>query len=251
MDSSPSRGSSLLHRGRTTTVLGALALIGLVLGVWAWPAANDMPLAATATADTLPVAGPPAESEVIPPPAVVTRPAATVASESPAPDGLTPQEWTQLRQALADTPHAASELQRIARWLGFQRRGQRFQDALHRHDHSPETLTLARQIDGEIDTHLNQGELSGPEALALKSAVLTELEPDVQAREQALARWRQGQIDRASAAADPRDAAYLAAQADVLTQWRTPSNHAPDNAALQSQLTRLREHVYAVSSPAP
>ena len=250
MDNSPPRGSNSLRRSKAIAVLVACALAGAAL--WAWPSAKDR------SSPSLAVLGPaaPRQDAQLQPPTTAPnfRPPASpdaALSAAPVPEGLTPQEWAELRQALADTPDAASELQRIARWLGFQRRGQRFQDALHRQDHGPESQALARQIDSEIDTHLAQGELSGPEALALKSAVLIELEPDAQAREQALARWRQAQVDKAGPAADPRDAAYLAAQAQVLSQWRAQADRAPDNAALQSQLTQVRTRVYAASAPPP
>lgn len=250
MDNSPPHGSNSLHRSKAAAVLAACALAGAVL--WAWPSAKDRsPPSPAAPATAAPRLAaqqqPPATAPSTP---SVASPDAALSGAS-VPEGLTPQEWAELRQALADTPDAASELQRIARWLGFQRRGQRFQDALHRQDHGPEALALARQIDGEIDIHLAQGELSGPEALALKSAVLTELEPDAQAREQALASWRQAQVDKAGPGADPRDAAYLAAQAQVLSQWRAQAGQAPDQAALQSQLTQMRTRVYAASAPPP
>ena len=107
------------------------------------------------------------------------------------------------------------------------------------------------QIDSEIGLHLAQGELSGGEALALKSAVLTELEPDAQARTQALTHWRQTQIDQTPASTDPRDAIYLAAQAEVLTQWRAQAGQASDPATLQARLSRERERIYGQSPPSP
>lgn len=250
MNSAPSRGSDSSHRSKAIAVLVVCALAGAVL--WAWPSAEDRsppsPAALAATAPRQPAQQLPLSTA---PSAQPPAPSAAALSASSVPEELTPQEWAQLRQALADTPDAAPELQRIARWLGFQRRGQRFQDALHRQDHGPGTQALARQIDGEIDTHLAQGELSGPEALALKSAVLAELEPDAQTREQTLVRWRQTQVDKAAPAADPRDVAYLAAQAQVLSQWRAQAGHPSDNAALQSRLTQVRTRVYAASAPAP
>ncbi len=250
MDSSLPRGSNSLRRSKAVAVLAACTLAGAVL--WAWPSAKDRsPPAPSTLATAAPRPAPQQQPPAAAPSALSAASPDTTLSAASVPEGLTPQEWAELRQALADTPDAASELQRIARWLGFQRRGQRFQDALHRQDHGPEALALARQIDEEIDTHLAQGELSGPEALALKSAVLTELEPDARAREQALAAWRQAQVNKAGSAADPRDAAYLAAQAQVLSQWRGQTGQAPDQAALQSQLTQVRTHVYAASAPAP
>ena len=60
-----------------------------------------------------------------------------------------------------------------------------------------------------------------------------------------------GPKDKAAPAADPRDVAYLAAQAQVLSQWRAQAGHPSDNAALQSRLTQVRTRVYAASAPAP
>lgn len=245
MDHSPSRGSSLLRRTQAIAVLTAIAAAGWLL--WAQqPAKVERPAAAGASSTSQAVHSADAAPGGSPEPAHAQ--AATVPA---APDGLTPQEWAQLRQALAGTPDADTELPRIARWLVFQRRGQRFQEALRRQDHGTDTQALARQIDSEIGLHLAQGELSGGEALALKSAVLTELEPDAQARAQALTRWRQTQIDQTPTSTDPRDAIYLAAQAEVLTQWQAQAGQASDPATLQARLSRARERIYGQSPPSP
>lgn len=246
MDRPPSRGSSLLQRTQVIAVLAAVAAAGWLL--WArHPSEVEGPTSAAGASPASPsVSSADAASSVSPDPAQAQAADAPAAS-----DGLTPQEWAQLRQSLAGTPDADTELPRIARWLVFQRRGQRFQEALRRQDHGTDTQALARQIDSEIGLHLAQGELSGGEALALKSAVLTELEPDAQARTQALTRWRQTQIDQTPASTDPRDAIYLAAQAEVLTQWRAQAGQASDPATLQARLSRERERIYGQSPPSP
>lgn len=248
MDTPPHRLPALLRRHKAIRPLSALALLGLV--AWAAqcvgedsqvPAGPNSVEGTTAGTPQPVVAASPASAEAV----------SGSAAEGAVPDGLTPQEWARLRQALADTPDAASELQRIGRWLSFQRQGQRFQDALHRRDHGPQTQALARRIDAEMDTHLALGELSGPEALALKAAVLGELEPDTRVREQALTQWRQAHVDRNLGTMDPRDAAYLAAQAELVNRPGTRTDQPENREALQAQLTRVRERVYGTPASAP
>ncbi|MCO5976652.1 hypothetical protein [Ideonella oryzae] len=247
MDTAPSGQPPLLRRNKVIWLLSAIAL--LVLVVWvSRSVARSSPAPAAATGQTL------SKPPVHPASSLSwgsAAPGAGQSAEASVPDGLTAQEWAQVQPALASDPDAASELQRIGRWLSFQRRGQRFQEALHRQDHGPETQALARRIDAEIDTHLALGELSGPEALALKSAVLGELEPDTPTRAQTLRQWRETQIDRHPPAADPRDAAYATAQAEIVARWRSQSGESPNSDALRAQLIQARARVYGPSAPAP
>lgn len=104
---------------------------------------------------------------------------------------------------------------------------------------------LARRIDAGLAARIGRGEVSGPEALRLKAALLEVLEPDASRRAQALAAWRAEQLRAHPPAADPRDARLAAEQQALVARWRAQAEPGTPPDALLAELDALRQRIYA------
>ncbi|HEX5687344.1 MAG TPA: hypothetical protein VFY73_25285 [Ideonella sp.] len=163
---------------------------------------------------------------------------------------LSARQWAQLQQSLADHPQADAEAARIIELLAYQRTVQQFRTERLAWAGAPDaSLTmLARRIDEGLDARMARGEVSGPEAQRLKTALLEVLEPDTTRRAEALSDWRRAQQIAHPPQTDPRDAQLLQAQQALVARWRreAPAGAAPD--ALVAQLEALRQRIYASPS---
>ncbi|HSI47918.1 MAG TPA: hypothetical protein VLA61_06595 [Ideonella sp.] len=181
--------------------------------------------------------------------------AATLAAATPSattsagtPEGVSAADWAKVQQALAQHPQREAELSRIGQLLTYQSRVRRFQEARQGGAPATELRTLARQLDGELDQHLANNEISAGEAQTLKAALLEQLQPDTAARALALVAWRRQQAAAAPSQPDPRDASYLQAQASTVAAWQAKPAAQRNEAQLSQQLRTLRGQVYAGNS---
>lgn len=222
---------------------GGVAIAAVAVAVWAWQPGGQINRAAATPAREAVLSTPPTQAAraVV---AAVTTPTAptTNAAEVAAPAAplMTPEQWQVLQTRLADHPQRDAEAARIVSLLGFQRAVTQWRAAQRRDPASPAVAEQARALAAQTLPRLRAGELAGPEALALQAALIAAHEPDPTRRAQALAQWR----DTASAAVaqpgDPRDAAYLAAQADVVAAWHRQHPTGQPDAALVAELDALR-----------
>jgi hypothetical protein len=156
------------------------------------------------------------------------------------PPGISEDQWRQLHRALETHPYREAELSRITNYLSFLARVDRFR-LLRGEGTSAAPLTrLAAQLDGELDGHVDRGELGGGEALLLKAALLDVTEPDADRRGAALQAWRAGRMSRTPAVDDQRQADFLRRQADLVAQWHSQPESQRDMAHLQAQLEQLQ-----------
>lgn len=91
------------------------------------------------------------------------------------PDGrpadIDAEEWALLKQATADHPNPKAELERLTKFLRFQRGVEAWQ-AMQDSGDTPERDKLAQKLIETLPTHLANAEVSMPEALMLCAALL-------------------------------------------------------------------------------
>ncbi|HEV8691158.1 MAG TPA: hypothetical protein VGQ91_12730 [Ideonella sp.] len=174
--------------------------------------------------------------------AAAPQPMAPAAAKEPVLDAA---QWNQLQAALADHPQRDAETARVVELLAYQRSVRSLRAQRQSGTAAPALIELARRLDAELPLHLARGEMTGPEAMRLKATLLESLEPDPARRAEALAAWRDAQLQAHPRATDPRDAAFLQAQQALVAQWRAtaPPGTPPDG--LIAELEALRQRSYA------
>ncbi|MFZ5548238.1 MAG: hypothetical protein ACOZJX_06045 [Pseudomonadota bacterium] len=173
-------------------------------------------------------------------PVVVATPS-TTPDEAPV---IEPGQWAQLQAALAGDPKRDAEIARILDLLDYQRAVRRFATLRQAGADPTAQLALARRIDAGLPLRLARGEMSGPEAMRLKAALLEVLEPDAVQRAAALTAWRDHQLRENPPAADPRDAQLQQAQAALVARWRTQASPGTPPDGLVLELDALRQRIY-------
>ncbi|MFZ2991155.1 hypothetical protein [Ideonella sp.] len=167
------------------------------------------------------------------------------------PLAMSPDEWQALQAALADHPDKDAELRRIVSLLQAQAQARRFSTLQQAGANTAELQQLARVIDAQLPGQLARSEISAGEARLTKARLLEVLEPDPAQRAQALRDWLSAMSLRMPAAApDPRDARYLASQAQISAAWRALPESRRDPAALARELDALRLSTYPTSPAA-
>lgn len=199
---------------------GVLCLVGLGLALFArWqPAATP-----AATALAAPV--PPASAPTTPAPAPL----------------LDADQWARLNAGLANLPDRDQQTARVVEFLGFQRGVRTLQAQRQAGQVDP---VLARRIDADLPSRVTRGELSGPEAVRLKAALLETLEPDANRRARALADWRAELARTHPPATDPRDAQLMQAQQAIVARWRATAAPGTPPDALLAELEAARQRIY-------
>jgi hypothetical protein len=188
--------------------------------------------------DPGPTALPASRPVVVAQSAAVNQPATAPTMQPP--PGVSAEQWLQLQQALRHDPQRQGELARIADYLAFSNRMERFNSLRAERIPSPELAPLAHQLDRELDLHIDRKELNAGEALLLKSALLSVIEANPERRSTALQAWRAHRAPMSASLDDPRHTAFLQKQASLVAQWQAQPEAQRDPAQLQSQLEQLR-----------
>jgi hypothetical protein len=213
-----------LMGGGFLSVLAIAASMGLVMGA----KAPSPPAATRAAANAA---------------ASPALPASTAAMPKSAPL-LDAAQWTQLQRSLEDAADRDAETVRIVELLAYRRAVDELRRRRQPGQAGADLQALARRIDRGLPERIARREISGPEALRLKTAVLEVLEPDAQRRARSLAAWRDEQARAHPPAADPRDAQLLAAQQVLVARWRAQSPPGTPPDALLAELDALRQRIY-------
>jgi hypothetical protein len=87
------------------------------------------------------------------------------------PSDIDAEEWAMLKQATVDHPNPKAELERLTKFLRFQRGVEAWQ-ALSDQGDTPERDKLAQKLIESLPAHLVNAEVSMPEALMLCAALL-------------------------------------------------------------------------------
>lgn len=173
---------------------------------------------------------------------------ASAPSSSQPPYGLSPEQWQQLQQALADHPQRDAEMARIGAYMAYMNTAQRFRELRQQAAGTPpgeELQGLARTLEAGLQEHLDRGEMTAGEALLLRSATQEVLQPDSALRQQALAVWQQGlAAAQAARTPDPRETTFAQQQAALVARWSALPPAQRDPRALETQLESLRQGIF-------
>lgn len=241
--------------------LAALVALVVFLAWTAWRGAAE-------TTPAPPSAAPPAHAAAGPgvapvaalqPPGPAVRPAPTppAADADTPPEGLSAEQWRELRATLADHPQREAETARIVAYLQFAARWQQFVERRSAGAGVAELKPIALALDQGLEARVRQRELGGAEARNVKSALLAVLEPDAAARERRLRDWLAGieAAQRGAPASQAAQAAQQAAedaqgrefarrQAEIVAAWRALPPERRDAAQLEADLEALRRSVF-------
>lgn len=231
----------------------ALALGGASgVGVWWWQMhagqgdVGGEPQAAPAQA----VPGEKGVGEKVPPRLDTALLVAPTVLEDGRPSDFTPEDWVALKEAMSKTPNPRSEMDRVVKYLRFQKGFEQWQSL----QDSPDVAIrhqLAQRLLEQIPDRLRQAELTMGEAIMLGSALWADLEPSEDARKSKL---EQFQASLSAAAPQPdagqqaRDVAlqkeYKRREAAILAEYQSRPEAQRDQARLEQALEAARVAVY-------
>ena len=230
-------------------LLAAALSVALLVDTKSLPVADhrSVPLPpvppAAANSAALPTPAPSALPVAIP----VTPDLPLAAAAGAPPAGVTAEQWRHAQHAMADHPAREAELARLADYLAFKNRADRFQ-ALRQQPGAAgaELAELAHLLDSALPERLARREVGAGEARLLKLALLQVIQPDELLRSQALAGWARSEAQLASGrqGSDPRDAQWQRRQAEATSAWLAQPEALRDPKALEAQLQTLREQIY-------
>jgi hypothetical protein len=246
-------------RGLPRWLVAAIGVGTVGLMAWWWlgePAPQPPPAQAQAesrlaevSAQTLRPVSPFGAGKVEAPalvPAPAEAPLPTPVADRPPPSGMSSEQWRDLQAALKDHPDRDAELRRVAQYLAFKSNFELFQAARSQHAGTPELQTLARQLDAELDARLANAELNAAEAVAIKSTLLDELEPDGARRATRLDQWARQHAPAAGGGMDgQREARYQKEAAAILAAWQALPPTQRDPHQLEAQLDALRQRIFS------
>jgi len=167
------------------------------------------------------------------------------------PEGMTAEQWQALRDSLKDHPQRDAEIARIADYMAFRARAERYRTLREQKDSS--TQAEARQLaTGLLDTlpaHVTRGELSAGEARLMQQALLETLLPDGAQRETRDAVERQRLANALPAAPDlagskERNARFLHEQSALVAAWQAKPAAQRDPQQLEASIAALRQSIF-------
>lgn len=223
----------------------ALALgAGAGVGAWWWQTHGpahaevppaDVPLAAAKPATKVEVA-------LLVPPKVL---------DDGRPSDFTPEDWAALKGAMSKTANPRAELDRIVKYLRFQKGFEQWQSL----QDGPDVVTrhqLAERLLEQVPERMRQGELTMGEALMLESALLADVEPNEEVRKQKLEKAQAlltASAPQPSAAQLAHDAAlqteYKRREAAILADYQARPETQRNPNKLSEELEAARRAVYA------
>lgn len=166
------------------------------------------------------------------------------------PSDFTPEDWAALKEAMSKTANPRSELERVVKYLRFQKGFEQWQSL----QDSPDVTTrhqLARRLLAQIPDRFKQAELTMGEALMLESALWADLEPNEGLRKQKLEQAQaalNGAAPQPDAEQQARDAAlqkeYKRREAAILADYQSRPESQRDQVKLEQALESARVSVY-------
>jgi hypothetical protein len=107
-----------------------------------------------------------------PGPAAATDPAAAADA---APEGVAPEQWQRVLEALADHPQRETELQRLAAFMQYASRLETFRAQRQAGVADDQLRPLARELNAGLDERVERGEVTPEEAIMIRTALLESL----------------------------------------------------------------------------
>ena len=167
------------------------------------------------------------------------------------PSDVTPEDRAALKDAMSKTANPRSELERVVKYLRFQKGFEQWQSL----QDSPDVATrheLAARLLTQIPDRLKQAELTMGEAWMLESALWADLEPDAAIRQQKLAQARAAlnlAVPQQDAEQQAQDAAqlkeYKRREAAILADFQSKPDGQRDQAKLEQALEAARVAVFS------
>jgi hypothetical protein len=161
-----------------------------------------------------------------------SAPPAAASATGDVPPGVSAEQWAAIEAELASHPQPVAERERLRSYLVWS-------DAVRRWRDAPGDTALARRVDAGLPDRIAGAEVSVPEALALKAALLPALEPDEVARTAAMQAFRDS-LPR-SAGPTRSEQEFQRRQASLVAAWQAQPAAQRDPAALAQQLDALRQ----------
>ena len=166
------------------------------------------------------------------------------------PSDFTSEEWRALKDAAAQSPNPAAELERMVTYLRFQRGFAQWQ-ALKDSPDVAQRRAVARQLLTDLPQRLANAEVTGGEAEMISAALISDIEPDEAARRQHMESYRatltsaMPQPDKAQTERESRQLAeYKRREAAIVAEWQARPSNMRDQAALEQALEDARRTVY-------
>lgn len=171
------------------------------------------------------------------------------------PADFSPEDWAALKDAVAKNPEPKKELERIVRYLRFQRGFEQWQNLKDSPDVA-QRQDLAKHLLAQVPERLRNGETTMGEALMLNAALWADLEPDEQIRKQRIEEAK-AILAQAAPKPDPQQVAedasklaeYKRREAAIVADWQAQPIAQRDQAKLEAALESARRAVYASAHP--
>lgn len=234
--------------------LGALA-VGAVMGAVAWwwsnPRDDGAHLSAKQGSSALAVPGVKADAKQVE--SALVAPPPTLDDERPV--DFSPEDWAALKNAVAKNPNPKKEMERIVKYLRFQRGFEQWQSLKNSPDVA-QRQALAKHLLEQVPERLHNGETTMGEALMLTAAFWSDLEPNEQVRKQRIEDAK-AILAQAAPEPDPQQAAedasklaeYKRREAAIVADWQAQPIAQRDQAKLETALESARRAVYASAHP--
>lgn len=213
-------------------------------GIWWWQAQGQKPSSDERSAMEASAPKPMAAAngdEGAAPSALLVPP---TVGEDGRPSDFTVEEWSALKDAMAQTPNPRSELDRVVKYLRFQKAFEQWQSL----EGSPDVATrrkLAEKLLVQIPDRLAQAEVTYGEAVLLQTALLNDIEPNEGLRQQRLEQAQARLTTSApEATPDPLFPEYKRREAAIVAAYQALPESRRDPAQLTKDLDAARVAVY-------
>lgn len=163
------------------------------------------------------------------------------------------EDWDALNKALEHDPNKVQERNRLVSYLRFQRAVSKWSE-MKDGPNIAERQGLARELLGQLPSHVANGEVNAGEATLLLTAVANDLESDpskrqawVEAQRTQLLSTQSPEQTKALQEEKQKNEIFAAQQAEIVARYQKLPPASQDPAALEAQLQALREKVYGGS----
>jgi hypothetical protein len=223
-----------------TWFLALLLGVAVGTGIWWWQTQSGSQTAAPAEAQA--AAKPKARKVSAEPESALLVPP-TVGDDG-RPSDFTAEEWAALKDAMAKTPNPRAELERVVKYLRFQKAFEQWQSL----QEGPDALTrrrLAEKLIEQLPERVAQVEVTCGEGLLLQASLMADIEPNEGMRQQRIEQMGTKLCDAGPAAiADPRDPEYKRREAAIVAAYQALPEARRDPTQLTKDLDAARIAIY-------